>query len=143
MTGQGIVAGIGCRRGCPAGEIVAVVRAACHQAGQRADALAAPAFKAREAGLLEAATVLGLELILVSAPDLAHAQSRCVTHSAVAERSTGVASVAEGSAIAAAGEGGRLILPRITLARATCALAERATGASAPRAACASSETGL
>jgi cobalt-precorrin 5A hydrolase len=127
MTGHRIVAGIGCRGGCPADDIVAVVRAACQQAGQRADVLAAPAFKAREAGLLEAATVLGLELILVSAPDLARAQSRCVTRSAVAEASTGVASVAEGSAIAAAGEGGRLILPRIAQTRATCALALRAT----------------
>jgi cobalt-precorrin 5A hydrolase len=131
MTGHRIVAGIGCRRGCPADEIVAVVRAACQQAGQRADALAAPAFKAREAGLREAATVLGLELILVSAPDLARAQSRCITRSAAAERSTGVASVAEGSAIAASGMGGRLILPRIAQTRATCALAQCVTPASA------------
>jgi cobalt-precorrin 5A hydrolase len=141
MTGHRIVAGVGCRGGCPADDIVAVVRAACQQAGQRADALAAPAFKAREAGLREAATVLGLELILVSAPDLASAQARCVTHSVVAERSTGVASVAEGSAIAASGTGGRLILPRIAMARATCALAQRATNASAQRATCPSSET--
>jgi cobalt-precorrin 5A hydrolase len=124
MTTHRIIAGIGCRSLCPADEIVAVVRAACRQAGRAADALAAPVFKAHEAGLHEAATVLGLELILVAAPDLTDAQSRCVTHSKVALSSIGVSSVAEGSAVAAAGESGRLILPRIALAGATCALAE-------------------
>jgi cobalt-precorrin 5A hydrolase len=124
MTGRWIVAGIGCRSGCPADDIVSAVRAACQLAGQSADALAAPAFKAQEVGLREAATALGLELILVAEPELAIAQSRCFTHSAVVEMSVGVGSVAEGSAIAAAGADGRLILPRFAFARATCALAE-------------------
>lgn len=124
VSTRGAVAGIGCRNNCPSEDILAVVRRACREAGRPARALAAPAFKADEAGLHQAARLLGLPLILVEPADLAAAQARCVTASALARRVTGVASVAEGSALAAAGLGSRLILPRIAGARATCALAE-------------------
>ena len=122
----GIVAGIGCRRDCPTEDVLAIVHAACRASGRAVRALAAPAFKRNEAGLHEAARLLGVPLILVGAADLADAQSRCVTRSAIAERAIGTASVAEGSALAAAGAGSQLILPRIAGARATCALAEAA-----------------
>jgi cobalt-precorrin 5A hydrolase len=122
-----IVAGIGCRANCPAEAIVAVVQRACQEAGRAANALAAPAFKAAEAGLHEAARVLALPLILVEAAALLAVQERYVTHSAAALRAVGIASVAEGSALASAGSGSRLILPRIADACATCALAEAAT----------------
>ena len=121
-----VFAGIGCRAQTPASEIVAVVREACARLQRGADALAAPAFKAAEAGLSEAARLLGLRLVLVDQAALIAAQALCVTHSAASAHATGVASVAEGSALAAAGPGARLILPRITHARATCALAETA-----------------
>jgi cobalt-precorrin 5A hydrolase len=110
-----IVAGIGCRRGCAAEEIVALVRAA-----GPADALAAPEFKRSEPGLHEAARQLGLELRFVTDSALAAAQSVCVTRSAVAERATGHASIAEAAALAG---GGVLVRPRIASANATCALA--------------------
>ena len=119
-----VIAGIGCRSRCPADEIVAVVRDAGLRAGRAADALAAPAFKSGEAGLHAAAELLGLGLILVGPEALAAAQAACVTRSRIAAQATGVASVAEGSALAAAGPGARLILPRIASTRATCALAE-------------------
>jgi cobalt-precorrin 5A hydrolase len=119
MTAR-VFAGIGCRRDCAADDILAVVRAA----GRAVDALAAPAFKAGEAGLHAAADALGVPLIFVEPAALAAVQPLCVTRSAPAERATGVASVAEGCALAAAGPGGRLVLARITGARATCALAE-------------------
>ena len=86
-------------------------------------ALAAPAAKADEPGLRAAALVLGVPLLIVEPAALADAQPRCVTRSACAERTLGVASVAEGCALAAAGEGARLVLARIASARATCALA--------------------
>ena len=124
---RGIVAGIGCRRDCPTEDVLAVVREACLVSGRAVRALAAPEFKWDEAGLRDAARLLGGPLILVGAGDLADAQSRCVTRSAIAERATGAGSVAEGSALAAAGAGSRLILPRIAGTRATCALAEAAT----------------
>jgi cobalt-precorrin 5A hydrolase len=122
----GIVAGIGCRRDCPTEDVLAVVREACLVSGRAVRALAAPEFKQNETGLHDAARVLGVPLILVSAGDLAAAQPRCVTRSERAERAIGAGSVAEGSALAAAGAGSQLILPRIAGARATCALAEAA-----------------
>ncbi len=119
-----VVAGIGCRAQCPAADIVAVVRQACEAAGRAADALAAPQFKSGEPGLHAAAASLGLPLLLVDRAALEAAQPRCVTRSAHALEAVGVASVAEGSALAAAGPRSRLLLPRIAAAGATCALAE-------------------
>ena len=118
-----MIAGIGCRRDCPADDIVALVRAAEQAAGAPVTALAAPAAKAHEAGLPAAAAALGVAMLWVAPEALLAAQPRCVTRSACAGRTLGVASVAEGSALAAAGQGAELILPRIASARATCALA--------------------
>jgi cobalt-precorrin 5A hydrolase len=119
-----VIAGVGLRRGCPADEIVALVRRACAETGRAASALAAPSFKQGEAGLGVAAAQLGVTLLLVEDDALAAAQARCVTQSETARREVGVGSVAEGSALAAAGAGSQLLLPRIAGARATCALAE-------------------
>jgi cobalt-precorrin 5A hydrolase len=123
---RGVVAGIGCRKDCPTEDVLAVVREARRVSGRAVHTLAAPEFKRDEAGLHEAARMLRVPLILVGAGDLADAQSRCVTRSAIAERAIGAGSVAEGSALAAAGAGSQLILPRIAGTRATCALAESA-----------------
>ena len=116
-----IVAGIGCRRGCPAEDIVALVLAAQDRAACRADALAAPDFKRGEAGLHDAARRLGVGLAFVDPSALAAVQPLCHTRSILAERHVGSASVAEGAALAASG--GALLLPRISNGRATCALA--------------------
>lgn len=110
-----ITAGIGCRRGCSAAEIIDLI----HAAGQP-DRLAAPGFKRDEAGLLDAAAILGLPLAFVADDDLAAAQPHCLTRSAAASRATGFASIAEAAALAG---GGLLLGPRIASANATCALA--------------------
>jgi cobalt-precorrin 5A hydrolase len=119
-----IVAGIGCRRDCPAGDIVAVIRQAEAVSGHVVTALAAPRFKAEEAGLREATGLIGLRLSWVEDAALAAVQPRCVTISTVAERHTGFASVAEAAALAVAGSEARLCLARIAVGGATCALAE-------------------
>jgi cobalt-precorrin 5A hydrolase len=116
-----IIAGIGCRRDCPAEDIVAIVRRAQDSAAYRVDALAAPAFKQGEPGLHDAARTLGVGLSFVAAAALAEVQHLCPTRSHTPARHVGVASVAEASAIAASG--GKLLLPRIANGRATCALA--------------------
>lgn len=122
-----IVAGLGCRKGCAADEIVALVRDALTRAkvpAERLKALATAAFKSDEAGLHEASAILARPLLLIDEAALRAAESGCVTRSEVALAATGFASVAESAALAAAGPGARLILPRIAAARATCALAE-------------------
>jgi cobalt-precorrin 5A hydrolase len=115
-----VIAGIGCRRGCPAEDVVRVLR----RADADVAAIAVPAFKADEPGVREAARRLGVPVIRVDDAALARAQARCVTHSPAAERATGFASIAEGSALAAAGPNGRLLLARIAVGAATCAVAE-------------------
>ena len=119
-----VIAGLGCRRDCPAADILLVVRDASALAQRAVDALAVPAFKADEPGVVEAARALALPLIPVDRLALQGAQGRCLTRSDVAQHATGFASVAEGCALAAAGDGARLLLPRIAGPRATCALAE-------------------
>jgi len=117
-----IVAGLGFRRGCTADDIVQAVRSAQDRAGCAAALLAAPDWKRSEPGLHAAALRLGLPLAFVDVAALHAVQPACPTRSAVAERATGVASVAEGTALAASG--GRLLLARIAQGGATCALAE-------------------
>jgi cobalt-precorrin 5A hydrolase len=124
-----IVAGIGCRKNCDADEIVRLVEAALAQASApRAElaALAAPAFKADADAPREAAATLGLPLLLVSDADLKSAEPRSVTPSAAALKAKGLASVAESAALAGAGAGATLLLPRIKGHGVTCALAEGA-----------------
>jgi cobalt-precorrin 5A hydrolase len=124
-----IVAGIGCRKNCDADEIVRLVEAALAKASApRAAlaALAAPAFKAEAVAPRKAAIALGLPLLLIGDADLKSAEPRAVTKSAAALKATGLASVAESAALAGAGEGATLLLPRIKGQGVTCALAQGA-----------------
>ena len=114
-----IVAGIGCRRLCGAGDIVGAVRKAEGLAGVRAGALAVPAFRRDEAGPAAAAAALGLVLHFVERQALEAVQPDCPTRSAAALAATGLASVAEAAALAF----GPLIQPRVVHGGATCALA--------------------
>ena len=115
------MAGVGCRRGCGAEAIVAIVRRAEEEVGRLVTALAAPEFKRGEAGLRQAAGIVGVPLLFVTNADLSAAQSGCLTRSDLARRATGHASVAEAAALAASG--GRLLLARIDNRAATCAVA--------------------
>ena len=117
------VAGIGCRAGSAAEAILLAVREAARRGGSTPTLLAAPSFKAAEPGLRDAAFRLGLELRFVERAALEEAQARCVTRSEAARRATGLASVAEAAALAAAGPGATLLLPRLAQGGVTCALA--------------------
>ncbi|MBB3265615.1 cobalt-precorrin 5A hydrolase [Azospirillum sp. OGB3] len=129
MTAHRIIAaGIGCRADCPGDEIAGLVRAAFDEAAldeavRRSVQLAAPMRKRNEAGMAEAAQLLALPLRFVDDSALAAVQDRVRTRSARVEAAVGVASVAEAAALAAAGPGSTLLLPRRSTPRATCALA--------------------
>jgi cobalt-precorrin 5A hydrolase len=121
-----IVAGIGCRKGASADDISAVIAHALARAGlasQALDLVAAPESKADEHGVSAAAAALGVPLVLVSRADLQAAGTRTQTRSERVVALMGVPSVAEAAALAASGPAARLIVPRITLGVATCALA--------------------
>ncbi len=126
-----IVAGVGCKWGAPARDIEAAVLAALARAGIRSNALdciATIAAKAGEAGIAATAAKLGVAVVFVSDTGLEAAGPRTATRSERVLALTGVPSVAEAAALAAAGPSARLIAPRLVIGSATCALA-----ASGPR----------
>jgi cobalt-precorrin 5A hydrolase len=121
-----IVAGVGCRRGAPAPDIEAAIRAALDRAGvasQALDCIATTAAKQGEIGIEEAAAKLGVDLVLIPEAELQAAGGRTATRSARVLALAGVPSVAEAAALAAAGPAARLISPRLVIGAATCALA--------------------
>lgn len=121
-----IVAGIGCRAGATAQEIDAAIAAALSNGGLAKDALkliATSAAKEMERGIAAAASARGLPLKLVAQSDLEAAGERAVTKSERVRELMGVPSVAECAALAAAGASARLVVPRVAVGPATCALA--------------------
>jgi cobalt-precorrin 5A hydrolase len=118
-----IVAGVGFSSGFLAEDIVALVRRAQREAGETAQALAAPDFKADAAALREAAECLKLPLMFFDRVALERVQPCCATRSNLAETAVGLASVAEACALAGAGADSRLLVARISQGKATCALA--------------------
>jgi cobalt-precorrin 5A hydrolase len=123
-----IVAGIGCKRGAPAADIEAAIRAALERGGVSLDALAAVAtiaLKQSEFGIAAAAKKLGVKFVVVPEANLQAAGERTETYSERVLELTGMPSVAEAAALAAAGPTGRLLGPRLALGAVTCALAKR------------------
>ena len=120
-----IAVGIGCRRGCARDVLVELVRDALARAG--ADARSAALFtvsdKRDEPGLAAAAATLGLPLAFLGRETLSAAAARCATRSQRVEALFGVPSVAEAAALAGAGPGSRLVVPRLRAGGATCAVA--------------------
>jgi len=118
-----IVAGVGFSSGVLAEDILALVRDVERAAGMAAQVLAAPDFKADADVLREAAERLELPVVFCERAALEQVQSRCVTRSEIAEASVGLASIAEACALAGAGADSRLLVPRMSRGKATCALA--------------------
>ncbi|PLP60447.1 cobalamin biosynthesis protein CbiG [Mesorhizobium loti] len=126
-----IVAGIGCRRGVDAADVVAAVDAALrsHDLDRAAlSALATTTFKQDEAAIFAAARQLGLEVIVVEGADGENAQDT-LTRSDISLAVAGSSSVSESAALAAAGKDARLLGPRLITGAVTCAIA--VSGASA------------
>jgi cobalt-precorrin 5A hydrolase len=71
-----------------------------------------------------AASAIGVPLVLIQQRDLTAAGARVTTRSERVIALAGVPSIAEAAALAAGGPAARLILPRIALGPATCALVE-------------------
>ena len=121
-----IIAGVGCRKGAAATEIEAAIAAALTESGLGAtslDLIATAKAKEAEPGIAAAAVALGVRLVLVQAADLAVADARTVTRSERVKQHVGVSSVAEAAALAAGGPSARLLVARIVVGPATCALA--------------------
>jgi cobalt-precorrin 5A hydrolase len=123
MSGR-IAIGVGCRLGCRAEAIEALVRQALDRVPDaRRPGLFTIRDKNGEPGLAEAADHLGLELVFLSRDALREQARSVVTRSPRAEARFGVPSVAEAAALAGAGAGSVLLVPRISGQGATCAVA--------------------
>jgi len=121
-----IVAGIGFRRGTSAEEIERAVRLALHRfdlPAERLEAIATEVEKAAEPGPPEAARRLAVPLVACTATDLAAVAERLLTPSSRVLEAKGVPSIAEASALVAAGRNAQLLGERIATERATCAIA--------------------
>jgi cobalt-precorrin 5A hydrolase len=126
-----IVAGIGFRQSVEADEIVALVEQALERASFKRDALGKlatidalatlPAFKEAARRLDVAAAPVAKPALLAAAPHVRTQSTRSIA-------AHGVGSVAEATALAAAGPHAQLILERIASGSATCALARSGTG---------------
>jgi len=151
-----MVAGIGCRSGVSAEQVEAAIEAAMGTIGTASrtlTAIATPAAKGHEPGIIAAAASRGIPLMLISQSALEAANSATLTRSEHSMAAMNVHSVAEASAVAAAAEladttaiasgdsaraagaggtagaGGakatpRLLGPRIAVGPVTCALAD-------------------
>lgn len=118
--------GIGCRAGCPADAIVALVRRALAAAAVADDGLLAmftTVEKQAEPGIPTAATALAIPLVYLPRAVLEAVAPAAETRSERVVALFGVPSVAETAALAGAGPGARLILPRISADGASCAVA--------------------
>ena len=124
-----IIAGVGCRKGASAHEVGAAIAEALQRAGLGREALARVAtsvMKRGESGIAAAADALGVPLVLVPQADLETASARTLTRSERAIAHTGLRSLAEAAALAAGGPQAMLVVPRVAVGPATCALARLA-----------------
>lgn len=99
----------------------ALQRAGC--VGESVTRLATLAARATEPGLVALAKARGAELVAIPDEALKGFEAACATRSTRIASLFGVGSVAEAAALAVAGPGGVLVLPRIATPRVTCALA--------------------
>jgi cobalt-precorrin 5A hydrolase len=121
-----IVAGIGCKRGTLSEDIVSLIIAVLASFGiarENLDAIATEASKADEGGIANAARSLSVPLVRCSIADLDRAADKIVTRSSRVQALKGVPSIAEASALVAAGHNARLLGARVATEKITCAIA--------------------
>ena len=119
-----IAIGLGCRKGVSGEVIASLVREALARIEQSgAAALFTVDAKRDEAGLAQAARALAMPLHFLPQEALVAVADLAQTRSPRVEALFGVPSVAETAALAGAGAGAVLILPRIARDDATCAIA--------------------
>jgi cobalamin biosynthesis protein CbiG len=120
-----VAIGVGCRAGVQGETIAALVRRALAAVGAPEDErrIFTLAAKVEEPGIVEAARLIGARLTGLPLEALQAEAMRVLTPSKAADARFGAANVAEAAALAGAGEGGRLLGPRIASDGATCAVA--------------------
>jgi cobalt-precorrin 5A hydrolase len=119
-----IVAGVGFRRSATADDIERIVRRALDKHGlERVEAIATESGKAAAPAFADAAHRLAVRTVACTLADLGGISHRVLTPSRVVQQKTGVPSIAEASALLAAGANARLLGARLADATVTCAIA--------------------
>jgi cobalt-precorrin 5A hydrolase/precorrin-3B C17-methyltransferase len=124
-----LAVGIGCERDCDPTEIAALAEASLAAADLAAEAVAAVVsveLKLAEAGIHALADRLDVPARFFTAARLLDETPRLSERSEAVYRATGCWGVAEGAALAAAGPGGTLVVPKRKSRHATCAIARAA-----------------
>ena len=121
-----IVAGIGCGRGTSSEDIVSLIAVVLSNFGiarESLTAIATETSKADEGGIAGAARSLSIPVVRCPLADLGRVADRVLTHSLRVAAIKGVPSIAEASALVAAGPNARLLGARVASNRVTCAIA--------------------
>ncbi|MCA0024400.1 MULTISPECIES: cobalamin biosynthesis protein [unclassified Mesorhizobium] len=121
-----MVAGIGSRKGVSVEDVLAAIETTLEAHGLAMTALSSLAtatLKKDEQAIAAAGRTLNLPVIVVDEAALKAASTKALSNSSLSQDLAGTASVSEASALAVAGEGARLLGPRIVLGPVTCAIA--------------------
>ena len=121
-----IVAGIGCGRGTSAEDIVSLIAVALSNFGiaqESLTAIATESAKADERGVAGAARSLSIPVLRCPVAELGRVADQVLTRSLRVQEIKGVPSIAEASALVAAGPNARLLGARVAANRVTCAIA--------------------
>jgi cobalt-precorrin 5A hydrolase len=121
-----IVAGIGCGRGTSSEDIVSLIFAALSTFGiarENLTAIATETSKADEHGIASAARSLSIPVLRCPVADMGRVADQVLTRSTRVQEIKGVPSIAEASALVAAGANARLLGARVAANRVTCAIA--------------------
>ena len=121
-----IVAGIGCGRETPSEDIVSLIVVALSNFGiarEKLTAIATETSKADERGIASAAQSLSVPVVRCPVADLGRVADQVLTRSLRVLEIKGVPSIAEASALVAAGPNARLLGARLAANKVTCAIA--------------------
>jgi cobalt-precorrin 5A hydrolase len=121
-----IVAGIGCGRETSSEDIVGLIFVALSSFGiapENLMAIATETSKADQHGIGGAARSLSIPIVRCPIADLGRVADRVLTRSLRVEAIKGVPSIAEASALVAAGANARLLGARVAANKVTCAIA--------------------
>ena len=121
-----IVAGIGCGRETSSEDIVSLIFVALSNFGiaqENLTAIATETSKADERGIASATRSLSIPIVRCPVADLGRVADQVLTRSLRVQEIMGVPSIAEASALVAAGPNARLLGARIAANKVTCAIA--------------------
>jgi len=123
--------GVGGRRGVDATALAALARESAARCGVSVEGAAFAALVGREdeEDFRKAAGLVGATLVLLPLEKLRVRDAELLTRSPRVEAMFGVGSLVEALALAAAGEGSRLLAPRFSTDRLACAIAAAQDGA--------------